>query len=135
DFAQAAREYERTAYEYATHERASDAGYAAIFAHREHVKGASAAEQADAKRAAVASSLRFADTFPEHEHAPVVLGAAAEDLYALQEHAAAGVAARTLIERYPAADAALRRSAWTVAAHSSFELGDYAAAEPAYGEV
>jgi tetratricopeptide (TPR) repeat protein len=135
DFGEAAREYERTAYSYASHERAAAAGYAAIFAHREQLKVASAEQEAELKRATVESSLRFADTFPEHEHAAVVLGAAAEDLYALEDHAAAATAARALIERYPNADVALRRTAWTVAAHSAFELADYPVAEPAYAQV
>lgn len=135
DFGDAAREYERTAYEYAAHPSASAAGYAAIFAHREHLKVAAEAELPELKRATVASSLKFADTFPEHEHASVVLGAAAEDLYALGDYAPAATAARTLIERYPNADIALRRTAWTIVAHSSFELADYTAAEPAYSEV
>jgi tetratricopeptide (TPR) repeat protein len=135
DFGEAAREYERTAYSYAPHERASAAGYAAIFAHREELRAASEEQKPALKRATVESSLRFADTFPEHEHAAVVLGAAAEDLYALDDFAPARTAASALIERYPTADPALRRSAWTVAAHSSFELADFVAAEPAYSEV
>jgi tetratricopeptide (TPR) repeat protein len=135
DFGEASREYERTAYGYAAHARASAAGYAAIYAHREELKVASEEQKPVLKRATVESSLRFADTFPEHEHAAVVLGAAAEDLYALDDFAPARVAASTLLERYPAADAALRRTAWTVVAHSSFELADYPAAEPAYAEV
>ena len=135
DFGEAAREYERTAYDYPAHESASAAGYAAIFAHREQLKAAAEELQPELKRATVVSSLRFADTFPEHEHAPVVLGAAAEDLYALQDYAPAATAGRTLIARYPNAEPSLRRTAWTVVAHSSFELADYQAAEPAYAEV
>ena len=103
-FGEAAREYERTAYEYAPHERASAAGYAAIVAHRDQLKNAGEDEQPVLKRATVDSSLKFAGTFPEHEHAPVVLGAAAEDLYALEDFGGAVAAGRTLIERYPAAD-------------------------------
>jgi tetratricopeptide (TPR) repeat protein len=135
DFGEAAREYERTAYAYASHDRASAAGYAAIFAHREQLKAATPEVETELKRATVESSLRFADTFPEHEHAAVVLSAAAQDLYALEDFAAAATAGRALIERYPSAEAALRRAAWTVVAHSSVELGDYLAAEPAYSEV
>ncbi len=52
-----------------------------------------------------------------------------------KDFAAAATAGRTLIARYPAAEPALRRTAWTVVAHSSAELGDYRAAEPAYAEV
>jgi tetratricopeptide (TPR) repeat protein/TolA-binding protein len=135
DFGEAAREYERTAYGYASHERASAAGYAAIFAHREQLRAASEEQRDGLKRVTVESSLRFADTFPEHEHADVVLGAAADDLYALADFAAAATAARAVIERYPAADPELRRAAWTVVAHSSVELADYVSAEPAYAEV
>src|SRR5690606_4037699 len=89
----------------------------------------------EVKRATVESSLRFADTFPEHEQAAVVLGAAAQDLYAMDDYLRAAAAGRTLIERYPGADTELQRSAWTVVAHSSFELEDFQVAEPAYAEV
>jgi tetratricopeptide (TPR) repeat protein len=135
DFGDAAREYERTAYDYPAHGRASAAAYAAIFAHREQLKTATEELTPALKRATVVSSLKFADTFPEHEHAAVVLTAAAEDLYALEDYAPAATAARAVIARYPTADLELRRTAWTVVAHSSFELTDYLAAEPAYAEV
>ncbi len=93
DFGEAAREYERTAYDYPSHERAAAAGYAAIFAHREHLKLAGADQRRRSSSARPStSSLKFADTFPEHEHAAVVLGAAAEDLYEMKDFAAAATA-------------------------------------------
>ena len=42
-----------------------------------------ASGQEEARRATVVSSLRFSDTFPQHEQAPIVLVAAAQDLYDL----------------------------------------------------
>ena len=39
-FGEAAREYERTAYDYSAHDKSAAAGYAAIFAHRQNLKGA-----------------------------------------------------------------------------------------------
>jgi tetratricopeptide (TPR) repeat protein len=42
---------------------------------------------------------------------------------------------RKLIDGYPGAAPALRRSAWAVVAHSSFEVADYVQAEPAYAQV
>lgn len=135
DFAAAANEYQRTAYEYPRHERASAAGYAAIYAHREYLKVVSESNKLAARRDTVASSLKFADTFPEHEHAAVVLGAAADDLYDMKDFAPALSAGRTLIERYPGAAAPVRRSAWMVVAHSSLELADYPNAEGAYVRV
>lgn len=135
DFAAAANEYQRTAYEYPRHERASAAGYAAIYAHRENLKVVSESNRLAARRDTVASSLQFADTFPEHEHAAVVLGAAADDLYDMKDFAPALSAGRKLIERYPGAAAPVRRSAWMVVAHSSLELADYPNAEAAYVRV
>ena len=135
DYGEAAREYERTAYDYPAHERASAAGYAAIYSHREQLKVIREAERSAAARATIDSSLKFADAFPEHEHAATILGAAAQDLYEMKDFAPAAAAGRKLVERYTAAEPALRRGAWTVVAHSSFELADYPAAEGAYAHV
>ncbi len=134
-FGESAGEYERTAYDYPAHEKSAAAGYAAIFAHRQNLKGAPEALQDTARAATVASSLRFADAFPAHEQAPAVLGAAADDLYGMKDFRAAISAAQKLIERYPGGEPALRRSAFTVIAHSSLELGEYVPAEQAYGQV
>ena len=134
-FVEAAREYERTAYTYAAHDRSSAAGYAAIFAHREHLKTVAPEAEEAAKRATVDSSLKFAATFPDHEHAPTVLGAAAEDLYSMQDFAEARAAAQALTGRYPMAATPLRTSAWTIVAHSSLELADYPGAEQGYMQV
>jgi tetratricopeptide (TPR) repeat protein len=135
DFAGAAREYERTAYDYQPHEKAADAGYAAIFAHREYLKVVGENEANAAKRATVESSLKFADTFPQHEHAAVVLGAAAEDLYEMKDFPLARSSAQKLIERFPNADPSIVRRGWLVVAHASFDLADYPQAELAYSRV
>ncbi len=135
NFGDAALEYERTAYEYPEHEQSAAAGYAAVFAHRENLSAADEIRFEAVRRATVTSSLRFAETFPSHEHAPAVLGAAADDLYAMQDYETAITSARTLIENYPDAESSLRRSAWLVVAHSSFEIEDFPNAEPAYVRV
>ena len=59
DFAEAAREYERTAYDHPAHEQSAAAGYAAIYAHRENEKRTPVEERPAATREAV------------DEHAPV----------------------------------------------------------------
>ena len=135
DFVAAAQEYERTAYDYAPHARSSSAGYAAVFAYREELKVATGARRADVREAAVLTSLRFANGFQRHEQAPVVLGAAADDLYDMQDYHRAIDSATKLIERYPASDPALRLSAWAVIAHSSIDIAAYRDAELAYTEV
>ena len=135
DFAEAAREYERTAYDYPVHPKSAAAGYAAIFAHRQNLKGAPEDLKPGARTATVTSSLRFAETFPTHEQAPAVLGAAADDLYGMKDFRAAIGAAQKLIERYPSTELSIRRSAYTVVAHSSLELAEYPQSEQAYAQV
>ncbi len=138
DFGEAAKQYERTAYGYAPHPQAAAAGYAAIYAYREQLKvaGASSNDQQDSvKRDTVASSLKFADAFPQNEHAAAILGAAADDMYEMKDYRAAVEADQRVIDKYPGAEAAIRRSAWIVVAHGSFELAEYPQAEHAYAEV
>jgi len=132
DFGAAAIEYERTAYDYAPHEQSAAAGYAAVYAHRQNLAVVTGARRLEVNQATIASSLRFAEAFPQHEEAPVVLGAAADDLYELQQFEAAIAAAQKLIERYPGSDTSLLRSAWAVIAYSSIDLAEYANAEHAY---
>jgi len=135
DFGEAAKQYERTAYGYAPHPQSAAAGYAAIFAYREQLKLAGKEQQDAVKRDTVASSLKFADAFPQDEHAAAVLGAAADDMYEMKNYKAAVEADQRVIDKYPGADAAIRRSAWIVVAHASFELAEYPQAEHAYAEV
>lgn len=135
DFGEAAKQYERTAYGYPTNAKSAAAGYAAVYAYREQLKGATPAQLDDVKRSTIASSLKFADAFPQHEHAAEVLGAAADDMYEMKEYHPAVDAAQRLIDRYPNTDAAIRRSAWLVVAHGSFELAEYPQAEKAFTQV
>jgi len=64
-----------------------------------------------------------------------VLGAATEDLYAMQDYERAIMAGRWLINSYPDADVALTRMAWMIVAHASFDTASYAAAEEGYSAV
>ncbi len=134
-FGQAAREYEHIAYAYPAHPRSSDAGYAAIFAHRKAEERADPADRDPLRREAVASTIRFVDAFPAHEHAAKVLGVAVQDLYELREFPHAIELGRRLTASYRSAEVGILRSAWLVVAHSSFEIGEFAPAEEAYGEV
>ena len=81
------------------------------------------------------STLCFADVFPDHAHAPVVLVAAVEDLYEMEELELSISTGRRLIETYPDTDPEIRRSAWAALAHSHFDLSDYGQAEGAYARV
>jgi TolA-binding protein len=130
DFAAAASEYERTSYAYPFHESSGEAGYAALLAFAEHEKGLTGPEASLWHRQGIDSALRFSRTYPEHERAPAVRTDAAEQLYALNEYALArDVAVEALVTPMTPE---LERTAWTVVAHSNFDLGGYAAAESAY---
>src|SRR5256886_8715723 len=138
DFGEAARQYERTAYGATQHPQSAAAGYAAIYAYREQLKVAAPTgkDQQDLiKRDTVASSLKFADAFPQNEHAAAILGAAADDMYEMKDYKAAIEADQRVIDKYPGAEASIQRSAWIVVAHGSFELAEYPQGEHAYAEV
>ncbi|MDF1526732.1 MAG: tetratricopeptide repeat protein [bacterium] len=133
--AAAAVQFEKTAYEYPTHGKSSQAGYAAVAVYRELLGAAAPADEDETRREVVRSSLKFADTFPDHEKAAIVLGAAADDLYDMKEYKQALAAARRLIEMFPDTDVEVVREAWLVAAHSSYELSLYSEAESSYLNV
>ena len=131
----AALEFEKTAYEYPKHEKSSKAGYAAVSTYREQLAAASPEESETVKREVVRSSLKFSETFPEHEMAAIVLGAATDNLYEMEEFDQALAAATKLVEKFPDADEDVTRSAWLVIGHSSYELEHYGDAEAAYLNV
>lgn len=130
DFAQAAGEYERTAYAYPFHETSAEAGYAALLAYTEHENRLEGSARDAWHRQSIDSALRFSATYSAHEQAPAVRTDAAERLFALNEfeRARAVAAEALLVPMTPE----LERTAWTVVAHSDFDLADYAAAESAY---
>ena len=139
DFHQAAREYERTAYDYPQHKDSSEAGYAAVYAYRQHfdtaLKQASSAKREPFSREIIRSSLKFADTFAAHEKAPQVLLGAVEDLYALKDYPQTIENGRLLLEKFAATDASIRRSSWVLVAHASFDIDAFVDAEAAYGQA
>jgi len=131
----AAVQFEKTAYDYPTHGKSAQAGYAAVAVYRELLGAATPADEDEIRREVVRSSLRFADTFPRHEKAAIVLGAASDDLYGMKEYEKALDAASRLIEMFPDTEVDVVRQAWLVAAHSSYELSRYSEAESAYLNV
>jgi tetratricopeptide (TPR) repeat protein len=135
DYAAAAREYEITAYDYPPHAKSAAAGYAAVYAHRESLKVASAEVKDAARRDTINSSIKFADTFPQHEQAAVALAAAAQDAYEMKDLVLARDSAQHLLEKFPNAAAGVHRDAWLVVGHASFGLAAYADAEQAYSRV
>jgi len=135
DFKLSAIEYEHSAYDYPVNEKSQKAAYAAVYAYREYLKMAPVSQLKNVKKEIVRVSLRLVDTFPKHEKATIVLGAAVDDLFEMRDFTLAIKVGRRLIAEYPKADPKIRRGAWLVVAHSSYETEIYPDAELAYIEV
>jgi len=135
DYEQATAEYERTAYAFPQHNQSAEAAYAAILAYREHEKAMDGAALSAWHSNYLDSGLRFADTYPEHPESGAVLTTVAEDLFAQDQFDLARTVGESVVTKQPPVDPALARTAWTVVAHSSFDLENFADAEAAYYQL
>ncbi len=135
EFAAAAAEYEKTAYRYPKHEKSAEAGYAAILAYREQAGQAVEPKRPDIIRRSIASSMKFADTFPSHPQVTAVLNQAAVDMFKRGDFARAREVAQRVLTEHPKSDGKIKRSAWIIVAHSSFDLNEFPVAEKAYAEA
>lgn len=134
-FAEAAREYEATAYEYPLHPKAAAAGYAALVSYQKHEPALEGEPRAVWHRQGIESALMFSTTFPEHPESARVLTKADEDLFALNEFERVIEVSNQILERNPAVDRKYQRTATTLLAHSLFDRGRYEEAEAAYLKV
>ncbi|MCH7829580.1 MAG: tetratricopeptide repeat protein [Proteobacteria bacterium] len=131
-FAMATVEYERTSYEYTAHEKSAEAGYAAILAYRAHETSLAGTAKEEWHNRYLDSGLKFADTYPLHPESGAVLTTVAEDLFQQNKFDRAIAIAQAVVARKPAVKSAHLRTAWTVIAHSQFDLQNFVAAESAY---
>lgn len=134
DYQQAAQEYEITAYDYADHENAAAAGYAAVLAYDKQEQQLSGSAQQAWHQQSIEHAIRFATTFPQHPQAMAVLTRSSEQLLASGDPARAIQVAQTVIGS-DQASATQQRVAWTVQAHAYFEQQDFLQAEAAYQQV
>ena len=124
--------FERTAYTYPPNDQSAEAAYATVLSYREHGGTLTDEQEFAWRQGYLDSGLRFARAFPEHPESFTVLTAIAEDLFQHGQFEHAIDVGQTVVGRVPAVDATLSRTAWTVIAHSQFDLGNFAAAEQAY---
>jgi TolA-binding protein len=135
DYRQATLEYERTAYEYPRHAKSAEAAYAAILSYRQFELSLDGEARSAWHQQYLDSGLRFADTYPEHPESGAVLTTVAEDLFAQNQFDLALAVAQTVVAKQPPVSPDLARTAWTVLAHSHFDLRNYAEAEAAYYQL
>jgi cellulose synthase operon protein C len=131
----ASDEYERTAYGYPRHAKSAEAGYAALLAYAQQEKVLQGTELSNVQQRAIESSLRFVDAYPADVRTPGVLTNTAEKLYALHDPTRAVTVAQRILDLKPPAPIEMRRTAWTVVAHTEFDRGAYDRAEVAYQQV
>src|SRR6185437_4520995 len=122
---------ERTAYSYPPHARDAQAGYAALVAYQKYEDSLPQAARAAVHLRATGSALHFAQSFPKDPASAGVLTRAAQDLFTGGDHPRAIAAARLLLSR-PGITAAQQRIGWSIVAQTSFDQGNYPAAEDAF---
>lgn len=132
DFQAATDEYERTAYGYPDNEHSAEAAYAAILAYRQHEESLAGDARTAWHQRYLDSGLRFGDTYPNHPESGAVLTTIAEDLFAQNQFDLAIAVGQSVVGKRPPVDGALSRTAWTVIAHSQFDLANFVEAEQAY---
>ena len=131
-FELAAKQYEKTAYQYRRFGSDAEAGYAAILAYTELEKNSQGKKKEAWSRMVVGSALRFGKKFPGDKRASGVLTKAAQDMFALKKYGQAATAAKQILELSGGLTPASRRIAWNIIARSDFEKGNYSRAEVSF---
>lgn len=131
-YADAAAEYERSAYDYPKNDKSATAGYAALAAYQKAQDEASGTATSDWHAKQTESGIKFAQTFPEHPDSAGVLTRAAEDMFAAKDLPRAVQLSESILARQPPVDAAKQRIVWTIIAESQFTAGAYDKAEAAF---
>jgi cellulose synthase operon protein C len=131
-YADAASEYEHTAYNYPRNEKSAAAAHAALVSYQRGEEGLTGAAKDAWHARETDAGVKFAETFPEHPESAVVLTHAAEDIFAAGDRARAISVSQTILARQPPVDQAKQRIAWTIIAQSYYDQGEYAKAEPAF---
>ncbi len=149
-YVQAAKEYVKTAYEYPTHAKSAEAGYAALLSYDAVQKyqpkvflalhetpssftSSQATKELSMQEISILSALRFVEQFPNDKRVVSVMAKTADQLFKAKDYLRAASVAEKLVKKN-IKDPKLAKTAWTVLGHSQFELTNYKEAETAYRE-
>ncbi len=135
DFNLATEEYERTAYDYPLHAHSGEAAYAAILSYRAHELTLEKEAKTAWHQRYLDSGLRFAQTYPEHPESGAVLTTVAEDLFQQRQFDLSIAVGQAVVTKQPPVQPSQARTAWTVIAHSQFDLAKFAEAETSYYQL
>ena len=131
-YADAAAEYERTAYGYPKNAKSATAAYAGLVSYQKGEEGLSGPEKVEWHKKATDAGVKFAQTFPEHPDSAGVLTRAAEDIFAAKDLPRAITVSESILARQPPVDLAKQRIAWTIIARAHYDQNEYDKAEPAF---
>ncbi|MES1944890.1 hypothetical protein PC39_12264 [Salinisphaera sp. PC39] len=128
DHAEAARVFERVAYEMPPNTHATEAAYAAVLAWREAAGEENVAGDPKVREA----TLRLAEAYPAEPEATRALARLAEDLYRADKLQAADDIARRVIAHEPPAEDTQLANAWRIRSAAAMAAEDYETAETAF---
>ncbi|MEJ0008066.1 MAG: tetratricopeptide repeat protein [Steroidobacteraceae bacterium] len=131
-YADAAGEYEHTAYGYPKDAKSAAAAYAALVSYQKGEEGLTGAAKTSWHARATDANIKFAQSFPEHPESSGVLTRAAEDIFAAHDLPRSIQVSQVLLARNPPVDTAQQRIAWNIIGQSQYELGVYDQAEAAF---
>ncbi|WP_339798840.1 tetratricopeptide repeat protein [uncultured Marinobacter sp.] len=125
--------FEQVAYDHGDHERAAEAGYAALLVYQNPALTATAdSPWTDLQQL---SRIRFASRFPQDDRAEAVLYQAVRHESEAGNHRETVALADTLLAWQPLADTTLEHDALVMRARSLYLLEDHGAAEQAFQEL
>ena len=130
-YAQAVDEYQKTAYDYATHEDSAEAGYATLIALDALFKTSDASAMATLREQRIQLAVRFTTSFSDDPRLQAVELQSAQQFFEWQRYPEAIASATRLIGN-PIVDEPSRQIARGILADAQFSTGDYAAAEISY---
>ena len=130
-YPQAIDEYQRTAYNYPTHEDSAEAGYAALIAFDSLFKKTNASEIPALRRKRIQSAVRFTTKFSDDPRIEAVELQSAQQFFEWKEYNDAIASATRLIDN-KRIDESTRQAAWSIRADSQFSTEDFAGAEVSY---
>jgi cellulose synthase operon protein C len=131
-YADAAAEYEHTAYGYPKNAKSATAAYAGLVSYQKGEESLPGPEKVEWHKRATDAGVKFAQTFPEHPDSAGVLTRAAEDIFAAKDLPRALTVSESILARQPPVEPAKQRIAWTIIARSHYDLNEYDKAEPAF---
>lgn len=131
-YADAAAEYDKTAYGYPKNDKSAAAAYASLVSYQKAEESLTGPAKDQLHKVSTDAGVKFAQTFPEHPDSAGVLARAAEDIFAAKDLPRAISVSELLLARQPPVDVPKQRIAWTIIGQSHFDQNEFDKAEPAF---